>query len=337
MKYVSNNNKSNTNNKIKPKNYIFIVIIIIVGVILVQMLPDLIAGISYMIKTKNIFPLLFYLLKIIVALLIFSLFFLSPYLISKLASKKAKKDSLDKIDFGNYKDYYREIINSYHPLLLSYIDDFELSKKDVYAALLDLKLNGYIKIEKDKIEIINDNYTTLPNSLVYLLDNINKGIILSKLSDIVSIEALNKELIIKRTKEIFIQIILFFISLIVLSTLIPIGFNFIFSINFGNSQILFLIFIILISIFSIFMIFGNLFALVYIIKTVRIQYKRTDKGNEINKKLEGLKNFLKDFSNLDKKSIDELNLWNDYLIYSVLFNQNKTLIDEFNDNFKNIV
>lgn len=58
------------------------------------------------------------------------------------------------------------------------------------------------------------------------------------------------------------------------------------------------------------------------------QYKRTNEGKKINRKLEGLKLFLKDFTTLDKKEHKELLLWGDYLIYSVLFNQNKKIKDE---------
>ncbi len=58
-------------------------------------------------------------------------------------------------------------------------------------------------------------------------------------------------------------------------------------------------------------------------------YKRTTKGRELNQKLEGLKNYLKDYSMLDEREAKELELWDDYLIYSVMFGQNKKIMEEY--------
>ena len=58
-------------------------------------------------------------------------------------------------------------------------------------------------------------------------------------------------------------------------------------------------------------------------------YKRTKKGQEINRKLEGLKNYLKDYSMLDEREAKELELWDEYLIYSVMFGHNQKIIEEY--------
>lgn len=57
--------------------------------------------------------------------------------------------------------------------------------------------------------------------------------------------------------------------------------------------------------------------------------KRTSKGRELNLKLEGLKEYLKDYSLLDEREVKEIELWEDYLIYSVMFGQNKNIVEEF--------
>lgn len=62
-------------------------------------------------------------------------------------------------------------------------------------------------------------------------------------------------------------------------------------------------------------------------------YFRTEKGEELNRQLEGLKVFLKDYSNMDDKSKDDVVIWEDYLVYSVLFNQNTTIIEEYKQYF----
>ena len=64
----------------------------------------------------------------------------------------------------------------------------------------------------------------------------------------------------------------------------------------------------------------------YIVKMKKNSYIRTKKGEELNENLEGLKNYLKDYSNIHEKDEKSLTLWEDYLIYSVIFNQNTKVI-----------
>jgi uncharacterized membrane protein len=55
---------------------------------------------------------------------------------------------------------------------------------------------------------------------------------------------------------------------------------------------------------------------------------RTKKGNELYEKIIRLKNFLKDYSELHNKEIAHIDLWDEYYIYSVLFEQNKIVYKE---------
>lgn len=41
-----------------------------------------------------------------------------------------------------------------------------------------------------------------------------------------------------------------------------------------------------------------------------------------------MKNYIKDFSILDEREQHELMIWDEYLIYSVLFNQNQKIIND---------
>lgn len=71
----------------------------------------------------------------------------------------------------------------------------------------------------------------------------------------------------------------------------------------------------------------------YIIKMKKNSYIRTKKGEIINEDLEGLKNYLKDFSNMHERDEKSLTLWEDYLIYSVIFNQNSKVIKNIWDKY----
>ena len=64
----------------------------------------------------------------------------------------------------------------------------------------------------------------------------------------------------------------------------------------------------------------------YIVKMKKNSYIRTKKGEELNENLEGLKNYLKDFSTMHERDEKSLTLWENYLIYSVIFNQNTKVI-----------
>ena len=46
-----------------------------------------------------------------------------------------------------------------------------------------------------------------------------------------------------------------------------------------------------------------------------------------------LKNYLKDYSNIHEKDENSLTLWEDYLIYSVIFNQNTKVTKNFSISF----
>ena len=62
--------------------------------------------------------------------------------------------------------------------------------------------------------------------------------------------------------------------------------------------------------------------------------KRTDRGIEKLAKWSAFKNFLKDFGRFDVKTIQEVKIWNSYLIYATLFGYSKKILKKFNSLFK---
>jgi hypothetical protein len=63
-------------------------------------------------------------------------------------------------------------------------------------------------------------------------------------------------------------------------------------------------------------------------------YVRNDEGNIINCKLEGLRKYLVDFSKIEEKTKEQLTLWEEYLIYSVILGINTKVVDEVYDKIK---
>ncbi|MCM1158622.1 MAG: DUF2207 domain-containing protein [Clostridium sp.] len=57
-------------------------------------------------------------------------------------------------------------------------------------------------------------------------------------------------------------------------------------------------------------------------------YRRTEYGNQMTEYVFGMKNFIHDFSNLNEANQEHLVLWDDYLIYAVVLEENQQIIDE---------
>ena len=77
------------------------------------------------------------------------------------------------------------------------------------------------------------------------------------------------------------------------------------------------------------------YIILYIIKyySYKPKIRRTNKGEEINIKLEGLKNYIQEYSKLEEKNTKDMLLWEEYLIYSVIFNINDNVIKEMDGLF----
>lgn len=295
----------------------------------------------YGIETANTLQIISILLLMLLfsffTVLINNIFIILLFIGIKFGIKSAKKDKLDDIDFGKYKEYYRDIIKDCSPAVLSYIDDFEIdSNKDIIATLLSLKLKKYIDINETqtKIQILNnDNQDNLDENEKYILSNIlnnkidtcNLLVFKEKViadaieSNLIEVKSDAKKKIVKKVMVLIVIFVLFQILLFGMVGIINID---------NNPLIIILIFILGISI-TMYPIFSIIYLLSYISKSKMIPYIRTKKGSEINEMLEGLKNYIKDYSLLNERSAEELTLWDEYLIYSVLFGENKTIIENF--------
>ena len=236
----------------------------------------------------------------------------------RIVISKAYKSKLSKIDLKN-DNYYREIIHKYSPAVLKYIDNFEFGDAIIIVILMGLKLKGIINSE---LEIINKDLSKLDLNEKYICININKlkNINIEKLECTI-IHDCNKHKLLeddKSKKDISGKLIAFFI----------IGLPLIIIILGGISNML-LVFAVAIAeiMLIVFVVYYTAFDAVNYLKP----YKRTQKGEAVNEKLEGLKNFLEEYSSLENKSAEELALWEDYLIYSVMFNQNEKIIKQYQE------
>ena len=66
----------------------------------------------------------------------------------------------------------------------------------------------------------------------------------------------------------------------------------------------------------------------YILVDANDKYERTSEGNLLVEQIVGMKNFIHDFSNLSQEQKEAVILWNDFIIYAILLEENEKIIGE---------
>lgn len=335
---------------IKKKNIIRIIDIVFWGIILINVIIGFYnsintGGINFHAENSDIsgiadyLSIAFYILFLFLFLVITSLlkvFYLTIlYIGIKIAYKKYYKEKLDVIDFKN-DSYYRDTISKYSPAVLSYIDDFKLDEKDIVATLMSLELKKKIKIG-DTIEVLDKNSKDLAENERFILEQIIsnnlKNVDLLAFENCVINDCINDKLLERKTdikKKIIKKISICVLAYILVSIAfyyLPTVFNEIQS----DSWILLLFIIVILIMFFILIIFPLttiIFIKSYYFMNKLNPYVRSKNAKNINSKLEGLKKYIKDYSLLDQKDYDNITLWENYLIYSVIFGLNTKIVDE---------
>lgn len=268
---------------------------------------------------------------IMIIITIFGCLLIIPRLIfifigKKAATRKYNKQKLEKIDFKN-DNYYRNLLPKYSIAVLSYLDNFKIDKEEIVATLLILELKRKIKIQDKEIIVIDDTTENLKEDEIYVLDNLKnktlKNINIDDFAKIVKKEAY-KEGVVEENKDLSISILkkIEIIGIIsIMCFFIP------FFVDINSVVMIFLSFIGY-AIFGGGMCFIVAYIIKYILLTAHDPYVRSNEGKEINTKLEGLRKFLIDFSTIKEKTKEELILWEEYLVYSVILGINKKIVDE---------
>lgn len=260
-------------------------------------------------------------------------------LVVKITNKKVEKENLSEIDFKKYEGYYREILNEYSPAEIEYIDNLKCDETTaIVATLLKLELLGKIKINENNIEIIDSNTEDLRKTEKYILESINNGKVKIECSGYIESYAQDEgveDCLLEKfkfgnkhtkgyiSKKNILIIVLFIVFILLFKNVELIN-------DIENEVIRTLLTI------GVFLIPAGLMCapFIYIVSKLIYglikgsSYIRTDKGEEINEKIEGLKNYIIQYSSLETKQKEELVIWEDYLIYSVIFKSNINIIED---------
>jgi len=252
------------------------------------------------------------------------------YIGFKIAYKKYYKEKLDKIDFKN-DTYYRGIITQNSPGVLSYIDDFKLDEKDIVATLMSLELKQRIKIE-DEIILINEAEENLDENEKYILSNIKNNtknsINIDTFKNKVINDCLKKSLLVEKRQKnnnVLISFIIYFFIIGVFITLVNVS-----SIIQTDNGFVLLLYMLGLFIIGLFLFIYPIIAIIYLktYNTMKMQnpYVRSREAKVINSKLEGLKNYIKEYSLLKDKEYKDLIIWENYLVYSIILGNNTKIV-----------
>lgn len=266
----------------------------------------------------------------------------------RLAKFRKEVDKLSYNDLKNKKEYYRDFLENYSPAVLSYIDDFYVGEEAIVATVLNLQLKRKVSITPGGIQVISSDDSNLDSNEKYVLSSIINKFFNSKnmlstfqqyTKNDVYAHRLLEEQKVKRQGIIrsLIKGTLVFIGMtLLLSLIMNVMFEVFddFSYSGGLEEFLCMIFMVPIMLMGVVYLMYPLASISYLIFAYRQTFKettlyRSDKAEKINENIEGLKNFLKDYTLLSQREQHEIALWDKYLVYSVMFGQNKGIVKDF--------
>ena len=257
-------------------------------------------------------------------------------IIANIVLKKNNKEFYNKDSTDKKADdlqYYREVLSSYSPAELNYVYSANTQfPKDAVTTLLSLKLKKIIDFnnESNTITILQKD-GNISNSEKYVLNKIKDGKLTNfefiKFQQIVQEDVKNKSLTNKGSKKNMSAFSMLFIAIIIIFLF------FIITITLPSGGILGFISVILIPLIFIVLSLGIPGVIIYCILRAYNPYKLSKEGKQLRKKLLGLKNYITQFSLLEEKELKDLIVWEDYLIYSIIFDLNDDLISKMQEKY----
>lgn len=250
----------------------------------------------------------------ILLFLISTIYVFIKYFISKITIYKIET-SYNVVD----DKYYREILDEDSCGVLSYVYNKKINYKDILiSTLIGLEKEKILEFDYDKkyIKVLSSETTGLCEYEKYILELLrsnekNDIILFPKLKKIILNENFRiniKGMIKKSSKEK----------------------GYYKTTDFGHSFMIYILFLnYFITLFCCFFLqngeisilcFANEILLLFLayIENKKI-YIRTSKGKMLSQKLNGLKNYLVDFSIINERNVEDINLWDYYILYAIIF------------------
>jgi uncharacterized membrane protein len=218
-----------------------------------------------------------------------------------------------------YKEYIRQLPGDYGPAIVSVLLDYEIEyEKDIAATILNLHAKKYIKISANglfkDIVVIKDDVTGLQSHEVYVYECIkSKSMIENEVfEDRIKNDAYSLGLLFTK-REMYKKNLIILLIIILISAIVYIYGEFF--MPFHNINILgFAIGFQILKILDYVFIISYL---TYLGKVSKREYARTTFGRKQANLWLRLRSFLNDFSQLDKSSLMQIDIWDAYLAYAL--------------------
>lgn len=255
-------------------------------------------------------------------------FIVSPicYLINTIKEKRIIKKYESQFKITKF-EYYRDLVGDISPAILASIFKKKPNYKDMLVATIIYLSEKNIISYKNNQYVFNGNYGALLSHekrvVDYLCgkqnDNIKKNFINSLQYDMENEGyVFNYE---DNENVVFLMEFILVFLLIVLLILLPAFYSLL---TFGPFLIV-----------SYIIVFINIFIYKGLEKFMNLKIK-TNKSLLLQAKLNGLCNYLKDFTVINERNVLEIKLYNNYIIYAIIFNIKGNLNNECLSIYNNI-
>ena len=225
-------------------------------------------------------------------------------------------------------NYFREPLKKLSPFDISILANLSIEdNKDIAATILWYQNKGYISIKDNQIIYNNNiNYSEKDKLFLNYLNTKNKEYLnqykTTTYNKLLENNIIEENKYFDNISKIFIKNFLTLCILyILIISLILVN---VFIIQNTITKTLILIFIIIISLF---ITYKKVSTIIKIYINRKYKYIRTKQGNEITTYVHALQNFIHDFSNLKDASKEQIVLWNDFLVYAIVLEENTKIID----------
>ncbi len=261
----------------------------------------------------NKIPAMFTLFVFVYAIMIYMI----PILVKRIEREYIAVN--EKYDTDVQIEYYRELVENYSigALVMCYGEKVDY-RDQLVATLLRLSLNEKIKIDEEGIQVIDEEglspteflfVKSCKNCKIYTKNNVKSLLEKDNVEDALQTELFSKNTVTHfgiEDKTLRFGVILGVINFVALILTKANSGNFITVLSFIAECLL-------------------VFGMTLVALRERTVLYRTEKGKEIQQKLKGLKRFLTDYSSIADKKVEAIEIWDEYIIYAILFNMKGNL------------
>ena len=338
--------KTKLSRRQRVKNVIwFLCIVILVMMATIGFYHAIGEGHHYPLNSLETYTAALFMMFFIASLLLFPVVIIAAVLGSQRGRARIIRDNIAFTPISNI-DYYRDNLEQIEPFIVSILIDLDLyGAKDIVATLLRMHRNGVIDFAKNgRIKLLQDNQKGLNDSekeFVRLIrqDQLSDKKALQNWKDNRFREASKRGYIRKKDmtgdekihmRNIGIAMVGSLVAIILWGAHLAIGMDLLADAPTAN-------FIISLAwLATTGLVMGVPWYLVFrslaYHKRDCITWERTDYGNEKAEKIAGLCRFIQDFSQLSNLEKEQVALWDDYLLYAIVLEENEKIVKDISRN-----